>query len=45
MESVKHTADVVMKEFRSVNKNIKEEELAEIAGKSKAEIIYNYFNG
>jgi excinuclease ABC subunit C len=41
----KATADLLLKEFRSV-KNIREksmEELAKVAGKAKAAIIYDYF--
>ncbi len=43
----KATANLLLKEFRSINnfRNIKEEELAKIAGKTKAKIIYKYFNG
>ena len=42
----KATADMLLKEFKSV-KNIREkklEELTGIIGKSKAEIVYNYFS-
>jgi len=42
----KNTADTLLKKFRSV-KNIKElsqQQLAEIIGNSKADIVYNYFN-
>lgn len=42
----KNTADLLLKEFRSV-KNIRErrlEDLEKIAGKSKAKIVYEYFN-
>jgi excinuclease ABC subunit C len=42
----KNTADLLLKEFRSV-KNIREkklEEIARIAGKAKAKILYEYFN-
>ena len=42
----KNTADTLLKKFRSV-KNIKElpkDQLTEIIGNSKAEIVYNYFN-
>ena len=42
----KNTADLLLKEYRSV-KNIKEkkpEDLEKIAGKSKAKIVYEYFN-
>jgi excinuclease ABC subunit C len=42
----KNTADLLLKEFRSV-KNMREkqlEEIARIAGKAKAKILYEYFN-
>src|SRR5204862_3074682 len=42
----KSTADILLKKYRSVN-NIKErneEELCSIIGRSKAKIIYDYFN-
>ena len=42
----KNTADILLKKYRSVKK-IKElprENLEEIIGKSKADIVYNYFN-
>jgi excinuclease ABC subunit C len=43
----KNTADQLLKTFRSV-KNIRErsvDELSEIVGKSKANLVWNYFNG
>jgi len=42
----KSTADILLKEFRSV-KNIREktvDELAAVIGKAKAGVVYNYFN-
>ncbi len=43
----KNTADMLLKKFRSVKKikSLSRESLEEIVGKSKAGIIYNYFNG
>jgi excinuclease ABC subunit C len=42
----KNTADNLLKKFRSVKKikELSQEELAKVAGNSKAEIIINYFN-
>ncbi|HEY6506145.1 MAG TPA: excinuclease ABC subunit UvrC [Chitinophagaceae bacterium] len=42
----KNTADLLLKEFRSVNsvRSKTEEEIASVTGKSKARIVYNYFH-
>ena len=43
----KNTADMLLKKFKSVKKikALSEESLEEIIGKSKAGIVYDYFNG
>ena len=43
----KATADLLLKEYKSVRniRNIKQDEIEKIVGKSKAMIIYSYFNG
>jgi excinuclease ABC subunit C len=42
----KNTADMLLKKFRSVKKikSLSRESLEETIGRSKAEIVYNYFN-